>query len=167
MSVPIRPKAAKPRESRPGKSPLSKPQSDHTFATFACKHSEKQLFADETALLTAPDRVCPEENRHGLRVGEGRFPALCVPGIQGGLFLDSGVSRLKMESHPNCGVVFTVGLFSPFSLFTQIPTQSVGGLVSTPKVPHVIDSSAVHRPHMCRRHETNSATPGHRRAAEP
>jgi hypothetical protein len=64
-------------------------------------------------------------------------------------------------------VVFNVGSFPTFSLFTQIPTQSVGGLVSTPKVPHVIFSASVHRPHVWRRHETRSATPGHRRAAKP
>ena len=100
MSVQIRPKAAEPWESRPGKSRLTMPQGDHTFATFDCKHGEKQPFADETASLTAPDRVCPGENRHGPPVGEGRFPALCVPEIQGGLFLDSGMSRLKYGSQP-------------------------------------------------------------------
>jgi hypothetical protein len=127
---------------------------------------QTQPFADETVSLAAPHRVCPEGNRYGPPVGEGRFPALCVPGIQGGLFLDSGVSRLKMISIPNCGVVSNVGSSPPFTQFTQIHTQSVGGLVSTPKVPHAIVSSAVHRPHICRRHATN-ATPSSRRAAEP
>ena len=111
------------------------PQSDHTFATFARKHIEKQLFADETALLEAPDRVCPEEHRHGPPVGEGRFPALCVAGIQGGLFLDSEVSRLKMTPVPNCGVVSNVGSFPPFTPFIQMSSESVRGLVSIPKVP--------------------------------
>ena len=167
MSVPIRPKAAQPQESRPGKSPLTMPQGDHTFTTFACKHSEKQPFADETVSLAATDRVCPEENRHGPPVGEGRFPALCVPGMRGGLFLDSGVSRLKIVPNPTCGVVSSVGSSPPFSLFPQILTQSVGGLVSSPQVSHAIVSSAVSRPQMCRRHETNSGTPVRRRAAEP
>ena len=143
------------------------PQGDHTFTTFACKHSEKQPFADETVSLAATDRVCPEENRHGPPVGEGRFPGLCVPEIQCGLFLDSGVSRLKMVPNPNCGVVSTVGSSPTFAQFTQTPTQSVGGLVATSKVPYASVSASVHRPHMCRRRETHSGTPVHRQAAEP
>jgi hypothetical protein len=72
----VRSNSAEGRQARgllPGKSPLTVPQGDHMFATFACKRSEKQPFADDTALLEAPDRVCPDENRHAPPVGEGRF----------------------------------------------------------------------------------------------
>jgi hypothetical protein len=65
VSVPSWPEAAGPRESLQGKSPLKMPQGDHTFATFACKHSEKQPFADETVSLEAAHPVCPEGNWHG------------------------------------------------------------------------------------------------------
>jgi hypothetical protein len=40
------------------------PLGDHTFATFACKHSEKQPFADEAVSLEAAHPVCLEEKRH-------------------------------------------------------------------------------------------------------
>jgi hypothetical protein len=66
VSVPSWPEAAGPRESLEGESPLKLLQGDHTFATFARKHSKKkQPFTDETVSLEAAHPMCPEENRYG------------------------------------------------------------------------------------------------------
>ena len=119
---------------------------DDTFATFACKHSEKQPLADETVLRAALHPVCPE--RKPARARPRQRPAFRIfdPEMSGGLFLDLGLSRLKMDLNRNCGRVSTVGSSPPFALFPQILAQSVGGLVSSLKVSHAIFSSAVHRP---------------------
>jgi len=97
----------------------------------------------------------------------GRLFSIFEPEISGGLFLDSGLSRLKMGGSANYGRVSAVGWSPSITQSTQFPSQSVPGLVSIPEVPHAVVSPAVHRPHMCRRHEANAATPVHRRAAEP
>ena len=68
-----------PREPLQGESPLNMPHGDHTFATFACKHSEKQPFADKTVSLEAAHPVCLEGNRHGPRARAAGFSGLLTP----------------------------------------------------------------------------------------
>jgi hypothetical protein len=129
--------------------------------------AKKQPSADETVSLEEARPMCPKENRHGPPATKTRFSGLFDPEISGGLFLDSGLSRLKMGATSNCGVVSAVGWSPSITQSTHFPSQSALDRVSIPEVPHAVVSPAVHRPHMCRRHEANAATPVRRPAAQP
>jgi hypothetical protein len=150
-----------------GESPLKLLQGDHTFATFACKHSEKTAICRRNRVAggSSPD----VSGGKPARPASDKDPLFSIfdPEISGGLFLDSGLSRLKMGATSNCGVVSAVVSFPPSPPSPQIPRQFVLGLVSIPEVPHAVVSPAVHRPHMCRRHEANAATSVRRRADAP
>ena len=108
--------------------------------------------------------MCPEGYWHGPPARAAGVFAFLTPETSGGLFLDFGLSRLKISVTVNRGEVSPV-VSSPPS--PQIRWQVVLGLVSLPEVPHAVVSPAVHRPHMCCRYEANSATPVRRRAEEP
>jgi hypothetical protein len=71
VSVPSWPEAAGPRESREGESSLKLLQGDHTFATFACKHSGKTAIRrrKRVAGINSPDVSGGKLARHASESG--------------------------------------------------------------------------------------------------